>query len=952
MLKTIKIALTSSSELEEDRREFEIFINRKNKTLAKQGIFLTLVIWEDFIDAMNQTRLQDAYNKAMQEVDIFVMLFFTKVGKYTLEEFESAFGHFKEHGKPFIYTYFKDAPIKPDSFNRKDANSLFDFKERLADLGHFTSKYPYIDSLKHQFNSQLDKLLDKQIAGKFIVTAPQSKQKIDIYHLPKPSTKLIGRTEELKKIEVAFNDHNTHIFAVIAAGGIGKSALIDEWLSQLKTNNSKLKTISQIFGWSFYSQGSHDTQTSSDQFFEEALPFWDYDLKKEPLTDDIAKGRRLAELLRSRPSLLVLDGVEPLQNQVVVDGGRLKDRGLCALLRDVERNGLGKNSLIVISSRQPLKELKNSPNCKTHDLLRLSTADGVELLKNLHVKGQQNEIETAVEAYGGHALALVLLGKLLVRLFKADVNQHIRLPELFKSTRTKEKKEVNHAERIMQFYSEYWAKDSPERCFLNLLGLFDRPMGRGEKDVLLEKAEIAKSLAALSDWEWQDMLANLQDMSLLLRKNEDTYDTHPLIRTYFGKKLQQENLKAFIEANSILYEYYKNLLAKERPDTLEEMEPLIAAVRHGCLAGKHNEAWKNVYWKRICWKDGKESEPFRLGRKLGAFSSELSVLSNFFKNGLEKPSDKLEEKLHPTAINFASVCLLTLGRAEESLKLKKIAFSLFKELNDNELASHLARGVAEVSLLIGDIKSAKYYIPDSISWANNDYLRMQGYAMWGKILHQNGLFKEAKDKFLEAERMSDGELRGFEHFRFSDLLLDQGEYERVKNTTVKLLSDGNTISPVNRGIDKLLFGRVFMFQGKFGEAEEWLQEAIEDLRKSGEQHHLSNGLLSRAAFYRGIEDYKKTWADLDEVKEIIGRSGFKLYQTDYLLESCRLIKKQLSKDDYEIIEDGQKLSLSKEEMEKKFKGDLEKATKLIKECGYHRRDKEVSQLMGENRKDN
>lgn len=117
---TKKIFLASSSELIEDRKEFEIFINRKNKDWVDQGIFLELVVWEDFLDAVSKTRLQDEYNKAIRECDIFVMLFFTKVGQYTEEEFETAFGQFKATNKPFIYTYFKDTETNIASANEKD----------------------------------------------------------------------------------------------------------------------------------------------------------------------------------------------------------------------------------------------------------------------------------------------------------------------------------------------------------------------------------------------------------------------------------------------------------------------------------------------------------------------------------------------------------------------------------------------------------------------------------------------------------------------------------------------------------------------------------------------------------------------------------------------------------------------------------------------------------------
>lgn len=155
---TKKIFLASSVELKEDRKEFEIFIGRKNKEWVDKGVFLDLVIWEDFLDAMSQTRLQDEYDKAIYDCDIFVMLFWTKVGQYTEEEFETAFGQFKTTNKPFIFTYFKDAEISVASANKKDLMSLWAFQEKLSALGHFYTVYKNIDELKLKFNQQLDKL--------------------------------------------------------------------------------------------------------------------------------------------------------------------------------------------------------------------------------------------------------------------------------------------------------------------------------------------------------------------------------------------------------------------------------------------------------------------------------------------------------------------------------------------------------------------------------------------------------------------------------------------------------------------------------------------------------------------------------------------------------------------------------------------------------------------------
>jgi hypothetical protein len=132
-LQIIKIFLASSSELEDDRKQVENFINRKNNNYINQGIYLHLILWEDFLDAMSSTRLQDEYNKAITDCDVFVSIFHKKVGKYTEEEFLKALATFKVNKKPLIYTYFKQEAVKINEIKRDEINSLFDFKQKLME---------------------------------------------------------------------------------------------------------------------------------------------------------------------------------------------------------------------------------------------------------------------------------------------------------------------------------------------------------------------------------------------------------------------------------------------------------------------------------------------------------------------------------------------------------------------------------------------------------------------------------------------------------------------------------------------------------------------------------------------------------------------------------------------------------------------------------------------------
>ncbi len=161
-MKKIKIFLASSAELKEERDRFETEIYRKCKAWFDKGIFLHLVTWEDLSTKMSHSRSQDEYNKEIKQADIFILLAYTKVGIFTAEEFEKAFGQFKTTQKPFIYTYFKDAPLNTGSINLDDLTSLENFKNKLRDLGHFYTFYTDFKDLWTQFNKELERLADTE----------------------------------------------------------------------------------------------------------------------------------------------------------------------------------------------------------------------------------------------------------------------------------------------------------------------------------------------------------------------------------------------------------------------------------------------------------------------------------------------------------------------------------------------------------------------------------------------------------------------------------------------------------------------------------------------------------------------------------------------------------------------------------------------------------------------
>lgn len=174
-MQTRKIFLASSEELKEDRVAFELMIGQLNQDWVPRDTFFQLVVWENFIDAMSKDGLQQEYNKAITSCDIFVMLFFTKVGRYTAEEFQAAFGAFSATKKPLIYTYFKDAVVLTGDIDESIV-SLLEFKKKLAGLNHYYTRYRSAEELKWLFSRQLDKLYGEfqGVSLEITETTPQS----------------------------------------------------------------------------------------------------------------------------------------------------------------------------------------------------------------------------------------------------------------------------------------------------------------------------------------------------------------------------------------------------------------------------------------------------------------------------------------------------------------------------------------------------------------------------------------------------------------------------------------------------------------------------------------------------------------------------------------------------------------------------------------------------------
>ena len=328
--------------------------------------------------------------------------------------------------------------------------------------------------------------------------------------------------------------------------------------------------------------------------------------------------------------MLILDGLEPLQNPPGPQEGRLREASLQALLRELAAFNMG---LCVITTRLPVDDLADhtGSSAPRRDLEHLSSEAGAMLLRALGAKGPETELRMASEEFDGHCLALTLLGSYLSDAFSGD----IRLRTEVSKRLVQNVRQGVHARKVMESY-QTWFGDGPELSVLRILGLFDRPADEKAVGTLLRSPAIpglTESLTDLTPAAWRTILAKLRRAKLLAREDPDNpgyLDAHPLVREYFGGQLRNQLFGAWKEGNRRLYEHYRGL-APHLPDSFREMEPLFLAATYGCNAGLLHEALHEVYISRI--QRGNASFAANV---LGARGSLLSVLAHFFGSSKSK----------------------------------------------------------------------------------------------------------------------------------------------------------------------------------------------------------------------------------------------------------------------------------------------------------------------------
>jgi tetratricopeptide (TPR) repeat protein len=326
-----------------------------------------------------------------------------------------------------------------------------------------------------------------------------------------------GRAEELARLDRWAADPDVGLVGVTAWGGAGKTALVTHWVQ--RPGRAGRPGVRGAFGWSF-------TSDPSPERWAEALLAWaeqEFGLKAAPTSRPAAA---VLALLREVPLLLVLDGLEVVQEGPAGDGfGRLLDGTLReVLLGACRRRHPG---LVMLTSRFPFADLETfeGSTVRMLEVPPFTLAEGAELLGAaggywLDEEGRRS----LVQAVDGHALAVGVLAGILAERPPTSEVDTLR-GDLESAARTSER-----VSRVLRFYADRLSE--ADQYLVAAVSLFARPV---PAQAVLQVARHGPFGGRLSGWTADQVERAVRGRlgGLVSMQPDGSISAHPLVRHAF-----------------------------------------------------------------------------------------------------------------------------------------------------------------------------------------------------------------------------------------------------------------------------------------------------------------------------------------------------------------------------------------------------------------------------------
>jgi tetratricopeptide (TPR) repeat protein len=718
-----------------------------------------------------------------------------------------------------------------------------------------------------------------QAGGDIIIQQAAEKEKLNfplepsLHNQTAPEENFVGRKDMLDTITQWYKNPDVRIGGLIGWGGVGKSALVRKWYDDLEANNIQ---PDGIFWWGFY------RNAYLEQFLNALLRYvTGGQIEPDTIKSTWEKTDRIKEYISQGTYLIILDGLEQMQKAEAGDEfGKMIHRELTELLHylaDVPNAG----GMCLITTRFPLKDLDDWKNrgYENRPLIDLSAPDALLMLEKRGIKGSDEEMKGVIKRYKGHALSLTSLAGYLVRYYDGDIKE---APDIKFVLSDKERfKDVN---KLLSKYAEKMSE--AEQRFLNIFSLFRQEITEDDFDGVFRKeiegTKFNDVLVKMSKLDFADLVNGLVDWRLIsYDEAKKTYATHPLIKAYFESDFSKKDKKL---CHKRIYEYIGGY-APEKPETLEEMEPLFEQVYHGCAAGLYDEVFNNIYLEKI----GGRTTEYEITHKLGAWEVNLSLVRSFFPKGELSQIPFVSKKSDQSLIcGVAGLALLCTGRPKEAEELLVRKTNMQIEIEDKDWENlsvgyqTLAYLQFQTSEIEAGLDSAKKAL-EMAEKAESDEDIMAARAFLGWILHLMGKDEEAGNQFrqadeLEGKRNGHRLCSGYGVFYADFLMSMRGIDEAFELTRRNLEICENQHWPNDISRCHRCLGAIERIKGNYEEAEVHLQDALDICRKVGMPALEIEALLETGRLRVDMGRFEDAVRDADQALKICARTGFRLYE--------------------------------------------------------------------------
>jgi tetratricopeptide (TPR) repeat protein len=608
-----------------------------------------------------------------------------------------------------------------------------------------------------------------------------------------------------------------------------------------------------------------------------------------------AKAHFIAAMLATGRYLFILDGLEVMQHQEGDSDayGLLKSADLREFLGYFA--ALAHASFCLVTSRAPLLDLMAYTTYTHHDVDRLSAVDGRDLLRKLGVQGADAQLDRLVADWDGHALTLSLLGGLLAEQYGGDVAHVADFPAPIAGEPRYER-----VHRVLRRYDEHLTES--ERTFLKLFSAFRTPVHESAFDRVFRPLLPSPSGRPPDGGRWAGgegdaafnaMVARLVKYRILRHDaHENTYTTHPLIRAHYFALLTQGDPSQTQAAHERIKDYYLSI-AGDTPQypTLDGLRPLIEVVHHACRAGAYDEAW-GVYWERI-----QQERSGVLVHQLGAWETDVAVLSEFFLNGDTSQDPQVSDPKHKSWIlNAVGLRLMNLGRLSEAPPFFERYVQGNIAAQDWHNASIGYRNLAGLYAHLGELAKSAQAAQQALDLARRagnkqDEVNSMGFQAWA--VHLLGDRETASEIYLQAEALQ-REIQPTLRYHYStdgkhaDHLRRTGQADYARRVTEANLAGWvrDYKWPADDSRCRRTLGDLDTDAGQHESAHQHYDTALKIARNISHRPSLIEALLARGRFFaRHATDPKgfQNPSGLDDLNEALGYAlagGYRIYEAD------------------------------------------------------------------------